>query len=431
MTAIVLRGSLIVTISLTILLTFHGLSTGNLLASRVFDCLGVILYLLLGEFLIRKQRYILVGWLIMSLYIFLSILTLLLWGVNAPMGILSVGFVIFLSGLLLGPHHIAWVIGGITTLLFLVQYVHRAGYIHPELEALAKPSDYFDILAYVTIFSIFALLSWLSSKQTEYSLNRALSAEEKLRAEKDNLVIKLAEQSRQLHQAQLEEILRLYKFAEMGQSTTATLHELSNLLSELTLDIDDIGQQHQTSQAITHTKEVVDRINRLVRQTRKQLQGNQTSEVFNAIPVIQQTIQELQLKFDAKAVILVKTFSQQKTFKILGDPLNLSHIVTILLNNALDACLTQPHSRVEIIVKQVKNRLIISVIDNGPGIPENQQRRLFSPHESSKPSGLGIGLYITKHIIESQFRGKISLSPTQSAGATFVVELPKYENLRN
>ena len=427
MTAIVLRGSLVTSIALGALLLAHGMVANNIMTARIISVFIVILYLLLCEFLVKKRFFIAAGWLIIALYTFVSLVTLLYWGLNVSMGILSIGFVVFLSGLILGPKYIVWVMSIVIVLLISVQYLTYSGLVKPNLTVLAKPSDYFDVLMYITVFSIFALLSWLSSRQAERSLHRARDAEEKLRAEKANLVIKLDKQSRRLHQTQLQEMLRLYKFAEIGQSTTATLHELSNLLSELTLDIDDIGKSHQRSAVITNAKDGISRINHLVKQTRRQLHDNRTTEVFNAIPIIDQTVNELSLKFQNQRVLLTKHFSQRTSFKIVGDTLNLSHIITMLLNNALDACALKNDAHVSIRISQTKDTLSIHISDNGPGIPEHEAKHLFSPHESAKPNGLGIGLYITKHILETQFHGKISIHKV-TAGALFLIELPRYKD---
>lgn len=427
MTAIVLRGSVIVSLALTFLIIINGYFLGEILGIRILCGLFAVLYLLIAEFIAEKQHHTLAGWLVMALYAFLATTTLLVWGLNTPVGILAVGFVILLSGIILGPKHILWVVLSVTALLLIVQHVHDAGYISPHLEVLAEPSRYCDVLVYVTIFSVFGIISWLSGKQTEHSLERARIAEGKVRAEKENLIEKLNEQSARLRETQLHEMVSLYKFAAIGQSTTATLHELSNLLSVLTLDIDDIGQQHQRSKAITNTKEGIDHINNLVRQVRRQLHNNRNVEVFNAITVIEQTLNELQPKFRSRGVELQKQIFQRKSFRVMGDPLNVSHVLTILINNALDALISVPDPKITIKVEQERTSLKISVIDNGIGISGSRKASLFSPHQSSKPTGLGIGLYITRHIIENQLHGKIAFkSPV--IGAEFIVELPRHVN---
>ena len=425
MTAIILRGSLLVAIALTSLIIIHGYFSGDILGVRVICCLIVVIYLLIAELNARKGHYILAGWMVMVLYALLAAVTLLLWGLNTPVGVLAVGFVVFLSGVMLGPKHILWVILSVAALLITIQHFHNSGYIDPDNEALSKPSHYFDVLVYITILGIFALISWLSGKQTEYSIIRAQNAEEKVRAEKAGLVEKLEEQSLRLRQTQLQEMVSLYKFAAIGQSTTATLHELSNLLSVLTLDIDDISQQHQRSEAIVNTKEGINHINELVRQARRQLHDNRNVEIFNVIPVIEQTLKEFQPKFKMRGVELQKQILQRKSFRIIGDSLNVSHVITILINNALDACIGIVNPKIIIKVEQMNNSLKIDVIDNGIGIPDSQRSSLFSPRQSEKPSGLGVGLYITRHIIENQLHGRISFS-APIVGAHFSIQLPRY-----
>jgi len=425
MTFIILRGSIAVSLLLTILLVLYGIFSGKILVYRIACAFIIILYLFIAECIARKKHYVLAGWMILLFYTVISTSTLLVWGLNASVGILTIGLVVFLSGVILGTKYIPWVVLIIVMLLLLVHVVHNLGLIKPELESLSKPSHYADVLTYGTILSVFALISWLSSRQTEDSLRRAKIAEEKLRIEKDTLADKFIEQSRRLHQTQLQEMANLYRFAAIGQSTTATLHELSNLLSVLTLDIDDIGQQHKHSKAITNAKSGIAHINHLVRQTRQQLYDSRNVEVFNAIPIIQQTLKELSPKFNSKGIKLQKQFIQRKSFQILGDTRNLSHVITILLNNAIDACVLVKDPKITVQLLQKRTMLKISVIDNGNGIPEDRHVSLFNPHQSSKPSGLGIGLYITRNIIENQLHGKISILPSDT-GAHFSIEIPRY-----
>ena len=424
-TAIVVRASVIIALSLTLLVAVHSVFTGHISYARLFAGGMIAVYFFIAELVTRKQHYIFAGWMVMLVYTAITVSTLLLWGLNAPVGVLAIGFIVFLSGVMLGPKHIPWVISFVVVFLFGVQYIHASGYIRPDLHELGQPSHYFDVLTYVTILGAFALLSWLSGKQTEYLLLRARVAEKKVRLEKENLALKLEEQSRHLHAMQLQEMVAMYKFAEIGRSAVATLHELSNLLSVLTLDIDDIRHQHQRSEAITNAKEGIHHINQLVRHTRHQLQDNVTSEVFNAIPTIERTIKEMQIKFVSKNVELHKVLPQRTSFRILGDPQNLSHVIIILLNNALDAVLMAKNPKVTIEVIQNKTSLIIDVVDTGHGIPEQQQALLFHPHKSSKPSGLGVGLFITRHIVESQLGGKIKYIHSDS-GARFQINIPRY-----
>ena len=67
--------------------------------------------------------------------------------------------------------------------------------------------------------------------------------------------------------------------------------------------------------------------------------------------------------------------------------------------------------------------MILTIEDNGPGIPEAQYRRLFSQLESDKPAGLGLGLWLCHHIVTNHY-GSIRHEPVLGGGARFIIELP-------
>lgn len=422
MTAIILRGSLILVSVLTVLLLASSLIVHDIKIARIAIGVFFIAYLIAAEIFVKYKKYLTAAWMLILLFGFIASAVLLLWSLNTPIGILTVSFTVLLAGILLGSNHIISVTFVAILVIFLVQYAHSLGAITPDLTAFSKQSHLMDVFAYSTIIGTFALVSWLSSKQTEHSINRALKAEEKIKTEKINLVQKLEEQSTALRQTQLQDMANLYRFASIGQSTTAILHELSNQLSILNLDINDLQLRHRQSKTIHNAKEGIENINLLVRQARRQLQENRELIRFNAIPIIERTLKEIQPKLSSKSVLLRKNIQKRTSFQLLGDPSNLSHVITILLNNAFDACVSNNTAVIDFTVKQTTEELEISIIDNGHGFNLDNDN-LFVPHKSAKPNGLGIGLYITKQIIESQFKGKIHAKQPPT-GAEFVVSLP-------
>ncbi len=65
----------------------------------------------------------------------------------------------------------------------------------------------------------------------------------------------------------------------------------------------------------------------------------------------------------------------------------------------------------------------VAVIDNGSGVPNDQAPLVFEPFHSSKPQGLGMGLSISRTIVEAH-GGRIWMTPNSSAGTTFRFTLP-------
>jgi signal transduction histidine kinase len=66
---------------------------------------------------------------------------------------------------------------------------------------------------------------------------------------------------------------------------------------------------------------------------------------------------------------------------------------------------------------------LVSLIDNGEGIPPEMQSKIFIPNFTTKSSGTGLGLAMCKSIVE-QAQGKIWFETTPGSGTTFFVELP-------
>jgi signal transduction histidine kinase len=104
----------------------------------------------------------------------------------------------------------------------------------------------------------------------------------------------------------------------------------------------------------------------------------------------------------------------------------LIQVLLNLLNNAIDAYEKSPHEKKEIIITVEKkdDKLLISVSDEAGGIKKEHLSRLFEPYFSTKgKNGTGLGLYMSKMIIEKHFGGDIRVN-VKDGGTEFVVEIP-------
>jgi signal transduction histidine kinase len=70
-----------------------------------------------------------------------------------------------------------------------------------------------------------------------------------------------------------------------------------------------------------------------------------------------------------------------------------------------------------------EDSIILKVADNGEGIPDNMKSKIFMPNFTTKSSGTGLGLAMSKTIVE-QARGKIWFETMEGKGTIFFVELP-------
>jgi len=107
------------------------------------------------------------------------------------------------------------------------------------------------------------------------------------------------------------------------------------------------------------------------------------------------------------------------------DAHRLEQVLTNLLSNAGKYA---PGTPVEVSVQAEGTHVTIRVRDQGPGIPAAAQTRIFEPFErlksAEKASGMGLGLYIAKQIVEAH-QGSLRLESAAGEGTTFIIQLPK------
>lgn len=423
MTRFILIGSFGVNILLLVLLFISMLSLHHgYVFARIALGFGVLLYLCVVAFFVYRKHPKTGAWLLICLYGSIGLLTLHTWGINAPIGILMLSFVIVLTSVMLGAKYIIGVTVGIIICLIVIQHLSVIGLSQPDRSMLDNVSTYGDVASYSVILSIFTLISWLSGRKTEKALERAVKAETTLQSERDSLTIHLEERTKSLKDAQQKELKQLYKFAELGQLTTIILHELANYLSILTLDIDDINERHEGSVAIKHARESIFYIDMIIDQVRNQIKDSDYTQNFDALHLTKDTLSQLRKKLsDSKIKLFIE--EQNVNYTVFGDPLRLSQAITILVTNAAQANRNK-ESEISVEISLINSKMHISVKDFGKGITKEIRQTLFQPQKAKKNGGMGIGLYVTKQIIETHFKGAIWLSPATEY-TEFNIELPR------
>jgi len=106
------------------------------------------------------------------------------------------------------------------------------------------------------------------------------------------------------------------------------------------------------------------------------------------------------------------------------DPHHLKQILLNLLKNAAEAlsAIKSNDKRIQISVSLENQDVLISIGDNGPGIPPQKRTEIFKPFFTTRASGSGLGLAIVKTLVEEN-SGKISLVENQTAGCEFQIVL--------
>jgi signal transduction histidine kinase len=109
---------------------------------------------------------------------------------------------------------------------------------------------------------------------------------------------------------------------------------------------------------------------------------------------------------------------------VYADKTQLNRLFTNLLQNALEACDSKEGRRVVSVSEELREEsILVKVTDNGEGIPLEMRSKIFIPNFTTKSSGTGLGLAMSKTIVE-QAKGRIWFETIEGEETTFFVELP-------
>jgi two-component system, NtrC family, sensor kinase len=164
--------------------------------------------------------------------------------------------------------------------------------------------------------------------------------------------------------------------------------------------------------------------------------NNKVSE-FNISDSISKTLNLVKAQFVAKDIEIIQNIEDCKINSIENE---LIQVLVNILNNARDALdATQNQKRLIFInVYSKDDTLYLEIQDNAEGIPEDIIDRIFEPYFTTKhqSQGTGIGLYMSKEIVEKHLSGKLQVSNKEYIfdefsyfGASFTIEIPKNQIL--
>ncbi|PCD01621.1 PAS domain-containing sensor histidine kinase [Sphingomonas spermidinifaciens] len=108
---------------------------------------------------------------------------------------------------------------------------------------------------------------------------------------------------------------------------------------------------------------------------------------------------------------------------VLADRVQIQQVLVNLIRNAVQAMRSSPDPKLTIRSKQCRDKVRISVSDTGCGVSDDCRADLFKAFTTTKADGFGIGLSISRTIVEAH-GGQIWLDPAKSTGATFHFTLP-------
>jgi signal transduction histidine kinase len=224
------------------------------------------------------------------------------------------------------------------------------------------------------------------------------------------------------------EVVRKEKITLIGEMANSMVHDFKGPFSTIKLATELLAKRDQkpeTQELCAMILRQVSRLGGMVEEvldfargeTRLQLKPTPLAEVFaqlqenNVVPLGRAGV-KLQLKPTALELPL--------------DPDRMLRVLQNLVTNASEAIGKRPGGRIKIAARVVKGQCVITVTDNGPGVPREIRGTLFEPFVSQgKVNGTGLGLAIAKAVVEAH-HGAIDFTSSR-AGTTFTILLPASE----
>lgn len=373
----------------------------------------------------RKYKiYQVAAWVLITFYSAVAITILVQWGINLPFGIVLMGLVIIVSGILIRARYALYAATFMSAALTTMQILIREGVYTPNTTWTNQPSSFGDVLGYSTVFMMIAVISWLYGSQMERSLRKATAAEEALQIQNANLEQIVKQRTADLEQTRREEMAQMYRFAQFGSLSTGLFHDLANYLTVLSLDIQNLNTKHRSS-TLDRAQETLQYIDDMIDDVRDQIKGNVRPTTFNLAQAIDKVVQVLQHKAEQSGVQLTWHKPMPTTsFSITGDSAHVNQILTTFICNAIESYDKHAkHNEVQVRLELIDQHFIISIRDTGKGISEESRAKLFKPFRTTKKQGMGIGLFIAKQMIESEYNGSITLDPSFDQ-TLFVIRIP-------
>ncbi len=249
-------------------------------------------------------------------------------------------------------------------------------------------------------------------------------------AEYNQMIVKLEESTEKLRQSEREGAWR-----EMAKQVA---HEIKNPLTPMKLSIQHLMRAYESQ------PEAIEPILKRVSGTMiEQIEGltriasefsnfakmpKAENQVFHLDDVVK-SVCDLFVENQAQHVSLSCQIKDQPLI-VYADKSHMMRVFNNLVKNAIQAIPSDRQGKVEVSAFHRDEQVVIMVRDNGTGITEEMQTKVFYPNFTTKTSGMGLGLAMSKNIIQAA-GGKIYFETVLDEGTTFVVELPFHQEEHN
>ncbi|TAU84691.1 sensor histidine kinase [Rhizobium leguminosarum] len=231
-------------------------------------------------------------------------------------------------------------------------------------------------------------------------------------------------------QAVQQDLVQANRLAILGQVAAGVAHEINQPVATIRAYADnartflDRGQTAPAGENLESIAALTERIGSITEELKTfARKGRGSAEPTGLKDVIEGAVILLRSRFAGRMDTLDIDLPPAE-LQVMGNRIRLEQVLINLLQNALEAVAPKAgEGRVEITTSTDAGMVTVTVADNGPGIPTDIRKGLFTPFNTSKESGLGLGLVISKDIV-GDYGGRMEVA-SDSDGTRFIVQLRK------
>ncbi len=229
-----------------------------------------------------------------------------------------------------------------------------------------------------------------------------------------------------------ELMIKQARFAAMGETVGNIAHHWRQpltVISGMLMNLEDVNNSDEITKEslaayITKTNELVLKMSKMIDDFRNFFKSAEKKEYFNISDVVTKCISFIETSIKQGTITI--NFEVNNNINVSGYPSEYAQSVLNILTNCRDIFIERgiEFPKIDISAKMEGSKSILSIKDNGGGIDEGIIEHIFEPYVSTKDrlNGTGIGLYMTKIMIEKNMGGKAYAKNIEN-GAEFIIEL--------
>ena len=209
---------------------------------------------------------------------------------------------------------------------------------------------------------------------------------------------------------------------EVNQPITAAVNGASTCVRWLTREDPDLGEAREAALGvIRNAKRAAEIINRIRTISKK---GESKRQLADVNQLVREMIALLQSEINRHSIAVLTDLDAELP-KVMADSVQVQQVMMNLIMNGIDAMKDVDQTReLTIQSRRAEDRqLMISVSDSGVGLPPEESDKIFEPFFTTKPHGIGMGLRISRSIVESH-GGRLWAANNSPRGASFSFTLP-------